>query len=289
MSEILNNKWVKWCMSIFCTAYFALIIMLTYATFIYKLEFVDGMKAPFLFLYGIASMVFLVLAIMTRDIILTRLMSVLFMPVVFMLILLNMYNWVLIVPPFAVALILFFVAGTSEHVKVILGTVYLLMYVLGIVAYFVLNMLLSGTAVETELNLNLDPEGDVFPIYATQLRKINEVTDEANCISPDGKYMFYICDVSDSDKGAVKIYVVPANQDIKLKFFTLRQQGIRKTITKNGTRGVVPSVGWIVEQDTPDSDPYLSVMYQLTDDDPPKIMKIRNMPAKNYWGFLGIS
>ena len=254
-----------------------------------KLEFIEGMKAPFLFLYGIASLVYLVLAILTRDLILTRIISIAFMPVVFMLILLNMFNWVLIVPPFAVAVIIFFVADTSEHIKVILGTVYLLMYVLGIVAYFVLNMLLSGSAVETELNLDLDPNGDVFPIYSTQIKKISEVTDEANCISPDGEYKFYMVDVSDSDKGAVKIYVVPANQDIKLKFFTLKQQGIKKTITKNGTRGVVPSVGWIVEQDTPDSAPYLSVMYQLTDKDEPKIMKIRNMPSKNYWGFLGIS
>lgn len=276
-------------MSIFCTAYFALIVMLTYATFLYKLEFVDGMRAPFLFLYGLASILYLVLAIMTRDIILTRIMSLLMMPVVFMLILLNMYNWVLILPPFIVAVIIFFVADTGEHMKVIIGTMYLLMYVLGIVAYFVLNMLLSGTAVETELNLDLDPEGDVFPIYSSQIRKISDVTDEANCISPDGEYKFYIVDVSDSDKGAVKIYVVPANQDIKLKFFTLKQQGIRKTITKNGTRGIVPSVGWIVEQDTPDSAPYLSVMYQLTEKDEPKIMKIRNMPEKNYWEFLGIS
>lgn len=276
-------------MAIFSLSYFALIVMLTYATFIYKLEFKDGMRAPFLFLYGIGSLVYLVLSILTRDLILTRIISIVSMPVVFMLILLNMYNWVLIVPPFIVAVILFFVADTSEHIKVILGTVYLLMYVLGIVAYFVLNMLLSGSAVETELNLDLDPNGDVFPIYSSQIKKISDVTDEANCISPDGEYKFYLVDVSDSDKGAVKIYVVPANQDIDLKFFTLKQQGIKKTITKNGTRGVVPSVGWIVEQDTPDSAPYLSVMYQLTDKDEPKIMKIRTMPEKNYWGFLGIS
>lgn len=52
-----------------------------------------------------------------------------------------MGDWILIVPPFIVAIIMFFAAGTNETVKVIMGTIYLLLYVLGIVAYFVLNIL----------------------------------------------------------------------------------------------------------------------------------------------------
>ncbi len=290
MKDILGNMWVKRCVSVFSAAYFAVIALLTYATFLYKLEFAEGMTGPFLVIYASASVFFLVLMIYTRETFLTRLLSILMMPVAFCLILLNMYNWALIVPPFVVALVMFFVAGTKENVKVILGTIFLLMYALGIVAYFVLNMLIGGSAVETTIDLSLDPAGSVYQIYSGQMKRISEVTDEANTFSPDGEYRFYITDVQDSDKGAVKIYVVPANQDIQLKYFTLKQKGIKKTITKNGTRGVVPPhVGWIVETDETTGENFLAVLYQLTDEELPKSMRIRSLPAKNYFEFLGIT
>lgn len=290
MKEFLGNIWVKRCVSVFSAIYFGIIALLTYATFLYKLEFVEGMTGPFLVIYVSASVFFLVLMIYSRDMFLTRLMSVLMMPMAFLLILLNMYNWAIIVPPFIVAIVMFFVAGTKENVKVILGTIFLLLYVLGIVAYFILNMLLGGTAVETTIDLSLDPAGSVFQIYSGQMKRISDVTDESNTYSPDGEYRFYIVDVQDSDKGAVKIYVVPANQDIHLKYFTLKQKGIKKTITKNGTRGIVPpNVGWIVETDETTGENFLAVLYQLTDEELPKSMRIRSLPDKNYFEFLGIS
>jgi len=288
LKAILDNIWVKRCVAVFGCAYFAVLCLLTVATFLYKLEFVEGMQAPFFLLFGIASVFFLVLMLYTRELLITKIVSILMMLVTFCLIILNMFQWVLIIPPFIVSLVIFFAAGTRANVKVIMGTIYLLVYVLGIVAYFVLNMLLGGSAVETRLNIDLDQSGEVYQLYSGQMRKLSEVTDRVNTISPDGEYEFYFVDVQDSDKGCVKIYVVPANDDIELKFFTLKQQGIKKTVTKNGTRGIVPSAGWIVEQDEVTGETYLAILYQLTDEELPKTVKVRNLPKKNYFGFLGI-
>ncbi|MBR1764201.1 MAG: hypothetical protein IJ746_02295 [Ruminococcus sp.] len=290
MKSILENKWVKRCVGVVSSIYFAVITLLTYASFLYKLEFNNETKNSFITMYVIAAVVFLILMIYSRETLITRLISVLMMPVVFFMILFNMYNWLLIIPPFVVALVIFFAAGTAENVKVIMGTIYLLMYVLGIVAYFVLNALLGGSSVETTIDLELDPTGSVYPLYQSQMRSIAEVTDEANTISPDGEYKFSIVDVKDNDKGSIKIYVEPANQDIELKFFTLKQQGVRKTVTKLGTREIVPSVGWVIEEDS-NGESVLALLYQLTPDDEPKTMKITqsSMPKKNYLGFLGIS
>ena len=47
MKDVLSNIWVKRCVSIFNVAYFAVIVLLTYATFLYKLEFAEGMQASF--------------------------------------------------------------------------------------------------------------------------------------------------------------------------------------------------------------------------------------------------
>lgn len=130
----------------------------------------------------------------------------------------------MIVPPFIVAIIMFFAAGTNETVKVIMGTIYLLLYVLGIVAYFVLNILFGGTSVETVLNSDLDTSSSVYALYRDNFKKLTEVTSESNTISPDGQYQIILYDVKDSDKGAVKICVVPYNQISSLNSLLLSRK-----------------------------------------------------------------
>lgn len=289
MKDVLSNIWVKRCVSVFNVVYFAVIVLLTYATFLYKLEFAEGMEMSFLIIYALASIVFLVLMLYTRDMLLTRFISVMLLPVVFCLILFNMGLWTLIIPPFVVAVVMFFAAGTNETLKVIMGTIYLLLYVLGLVAYFVLNMLFGGTAVETKLDTNLDPDGSVYKIYSAQMGQIAALSSDENTISPDGRYQFYMVDVKDSDKGNIKIYVVPYGQDKELKFFTLKEKGIRKTVTNKGTRGTVPvSVGWIVKTDE-NGKQTLAIAYQLSEDDVMRETRVENMPSKQYLEFLGIT
>ena len=286
MKEIMNDVWVKRCISVFTAAYAAVITLLTYATFLYDLEFVSDKMAPFLVIYAGASIVFMLLMIYTREMFMTKLISVLLLPIVFFLLLFNIGNgnWVLIIPPFIVAIVMFFAAGTNESVKVIMGTIYLLLYVLGIVAYVVCNMLFGGSDVETVLTPYLDKDTSVYSYYKNEMGHLSEVVDEENPISPDGRYRFYISDVKDSDKGCVKIYVVPNGQDINLKFFSLNQKGIRKTITRNGTRGIVPDVGWVVTEND-----VLAIQFRLTPESSLKQSKITTMPKKNYFEFLGIS
>ncbi|WP_124099076.1 hypothetical protein [Ruminococcus sp. Marseille-P6503] len=288
MRDVLSNVWVKRCVSIFNVAYFAVIVLLTYATFLYKLEFAEGMQASFFAIYAFASLVFLVLMLYTRKQPITKLLSIVMLPVVFFMILFNMGLWVLIIPPFIVAVVMFFASGNNETVKVIMGTIYLLLYVLGLVAYFVLNMLFGGSSVETVLDMDIDTTGSVYSRYSDQVEKLVAVTDENNTISPDGKYKFYLVDVQDSDKGAVKIYVEPYGEDIKLKFFTLKQKGIRKTITNKGTRGVIPDVGWSVKT-TDSGKKELVVQYRLSEGSELKETSVSNMPKKQYLEFLGIS
>jgi hypothetical protein len=250
---------------------------------------VSGKEAPFLVIYAIASIVFLLLMIYTREMFMTKLISVLLLPIVFFLLLFNIGNgnWILIIPPFIVAIAMFFAAGTHETVKVIMGTIYLLLYVLGIVAYVVCNMLFGGSSVETVLNMDMDTDSSVYSIYKSDLQHLSEVVSDDNAISPDGRYRFYITDVKDSSNGCVKIYVVPNGQDINLKFFSLNQKGICKTITNQGTRGVVPDVGWTIAEDN--GKDVLAVQYRLTPESAPAITKIKTMPSKNYFEFLGIS
>ncbi len=292
MKEIFGNIWVKRCVSIFCAAYAAVIGMFTYATFLYDLEFVGRNMGSFLIVYSVASIVFLLLMIYSREMFVTRLISLLLLPVVFFLLLFNIANanWILIIPPFIVALVMFFAAGTAETMKVVMGTIYLLLYVLGIVAYVVCNMLFGGSTVETPLDMNMDPQSTVYSYYKNDLVHLSEVVDEENTISPDGRYRFYLTDVRDSNTGSVNIYVVPHGQDIDLKFFSLKQKGIRMKVTSKGTRGVVPDVGWTVKKDEKTGKNVLYVAYRLTPlDDGWREKSVTKMPEKNYFEFLGLS
>lgn len=285
MKDFLSNVWVKRAVSVFNIAYFAVIMLITWATFLYDLEFAAGKEKSFLTVYVVASVVFLGLMIFTREEFVTRLLSVLMLPVVFFMILFNMYDWILIIPPFVVAAVMFFAADTHETVKVIMGTIYLLMYVLGIVAYFVLNLLFGGTSVKTQLNADMDRGTDVFSLYKSQYTKICEETTDENTISPDGEYQIVLYDVQDSDKGGVNICVIPYGQDIKLKFFTLKQKGIEKTISNKGIRGTVPDVGWVVDEENGK----LKVQYRLSAEDDLKETSVIVMPKKQYLDFIGIS
>ncbi len=288
MKEFFSNIWVKRSVSVFCIVYAAVIALLAYATFLYNLEFAEGMETPFFIIYTLASAIFLALMLITRKQRVTCIIGMIFPFIVFLLILFNIGSWVLIIPPFIVAVVMFFAADNHETTKVVAGTIYLLVYVLGIVLYIVLNMLFGGSSVETVLNEDLDPSTSVYRIYQGSFDKLKNVTSDENTISPDGKYQFYLVDVRDSDRGAVKIYVVPYGEDIELKFFTLKQKGIRKTISNKGTRGVIPDVGWTVK--TNDSgEQILYVQYRLTDQDKLRETSVTRMPGKQYLEFLGIS
>lgn len=284
MKEFLSNLWVKRAVGVFNLIYFAVITLLTVATFLYDLEFTEGQEQSFFTVYVAASVIFLLLMIYSRDVFITKMISILLVFVVFFMLVFNMYDWILVVPPLVVAVVMFFVAGTHETLKVVMGTIYLLMYVLGLVAYFVFNMLFGGTSTLTELNADLDRNSEVYSLYKDQYTKICDVTRDQNVLSPDGEYKIVLYDVQNSDKGGVNICVVPYGNDIKLRFFTLKEKGIKKTISNKGIRGTVPDVGW-----TQDDDGTLVVLYKLSATSELKKTSVTVMPDKQYLEFLGIS
>lgn len=288
MPEFLKNPWVKRTVSIFNLAYFAVIAMLTFATFLYTIEFTQGKEVTFFVIYFLASILFMGLMIYSRREICTKIVSVLLLPVTFALILFNWGNWILILPPFVVALVIFFASGVHETTKVVLGTIYLLLYVLGLVGFLVLRMLFGGSSVTTQLDQNLPDNEEVFKLYndETQWNRLVTMTKDENTISPDGKYKIVLYDIQDNDKGRIKICVVPYGEDVELKFFTLKQKGIEKTISNKGTRGTIPEFGWEVD---PKTGAY-RVYYVLSQGAQRKYSSVNenNMPKKQYFEFLGI-
>ena len=287
MIGTLDNVWLKRILSLINLIYVFVIGIFAYASFLYELEIKSEAVVGFSIVFTPASAVFLVLMILTRDNIVTRVIGIVLPPLVFLLIIFNLGNWILIIPSFIVAIVVFFVSYNNVTLKVILGTIYLLIYVLGLILVFVLNFLFGGSnTVETPLNAETlsDPENAaVYEIYKDVIDDINSVNFTAEGvdkrISPDGTKMYYLADIQDNSMGNLALYVIPYGTDKDFKFFTLKEKGIRKTVYRFGSRGAVPlEIAW-ENNDT--------IKFQRRDGKVEESTVI--MPEKNYFEFLGIS
>lgn len=275
MEGILSNVWVKRLLSVFNLLYVAVLILLSYSTFLYDLVIHDKSKGLFFTVYVLASLIFLALMFFTRKQVATRIIAFLLLPIVLALVLFNMGNWILIIPPFVVAIVIFFVADNNETAKVIMGTIYLLMYVVGIVMIYVLSMF--NTAIETRLDENLSKDSNVYKVY--DMEAVLEQVDEENAVSPDGTLRFYLYDVQDNNKGELKLIVEPYGQDKVMKFFTLKQKGIRRVVYRFEGRGEIPEISWKDNS---------NLQYKLSGDEEFKTSYV-SLPEKNYFEFLGLS
>lgn len=275
LDSIFSNVWVKRLLSAFNVLYVAVLLLLAYSTFLYDLKIHDNSKGLFVVVYILASVIFLSFMIFTRKQIATKIISFLLLPIVLALVMFNMGDWILIIPPFVVALAMFFIADNNETAKVILGTFYLIMYVLAIVMLYVFSIF--NTSVETRLDENLSKNSNVYKVY--DMDSVLEQVDESNAISPDGTLRFYLYDVQDNNKGELKLIVEPYGQDKVMKFFTLKQKGIRRVVYRFEGRGEIPEIMWV------DS---ATLKYKLSDDEDYKTSQV-TLPEKNYFEFLGIS
>lgn len=287
MQDTIDNIWLKRIISLINLIYVFVIGIFTYASFLYTLEFKSDSYLGFGIAYIIASAVFMVLMILTRSNMVTRIIGIILPPLVFLLIIFNLGNWMLIIPTFIVAVVIFFVSYNNATLKVILGTIYLLLYVLGLILVFVLNFLFGGSnTVETRLDAETlsDPaNAAVYEIYKDVIDDINSVNftedGQDKRISPDGSKEYYLADVQDNSTGNLVLYVVPHGNDKDFKFFTLKEKGVRYTVYRFDSRGAVPlEIAWKDNE---------TLQYQRRDGKVEESTII--MPEKNYWEFLGIN
>ncbi|NLZ45448.1 MAG: hypothetical protein GX896_02025 [Clostridiales bacterium] len=274
MNGILENPMVKKLISFFNLIYLMVLFLLAYSTFLYDLQINKGAEIMFFTVYVIANFIFLGFLFFTRKEIVSKVISFLLLPIVLFILVFNMGNWILIIPPFVVAVVSFFITDINETVKVIFGTINLLVYVLAIVVLFIFSNI--NTSVETRLDESLDTSSDVYRLY--DMNTILEQVDKSNSVSPNGELRFYLYDVQDNNKGELKLIVEPYGQDKVMKFFTLRQKGIRRVVYRFEGRGEIPEIVWKDNQ---------TVQYKLSGDEEYSESYV-TLPDKDYFVFLGL-
>jgi hypothetical protein len=198
--DIFRNRWVKLGVSLLSLGYPAFLLYIDWLSFAYYLQPVNNV--PLFLLYVLVNFVFAGVMFYTRKQIFTRIAACLSPLIAFVLLIISFGQWYLIIPPVVTCLFVFLAAGSNETFKTILGTIYLLMFVVGTLVY--LTMLHFNLTIQTLANLT---ECDIS-------KRSEEYT-----FSPDNSYriVMYI-DGAGAERSLTSYYVEKTEDDISLPY-----------------------------------------------------------------------
>lgn len=200
VKKIVTNKWFKLGVSLLTVSYTALLVFFVYAVTFFDIKYTN--KVEFAVIYSVYSFLICGLMLYTRESpfcsIFAMANMVLFLPVV----LIDFGNWPLLVPGVIVTLFSFFSCKMNVTLKTVLGTVFLLMYIIGGVGYYIVMNVFRATTVDT--------------LTAAE-------------VSPSGSFRYYTLDVQNNATGKTVVYIEPNNLDKDLNFIEL-DNTIRKMI-----------------------------------------------------------
>ncbi len=223
-----KNVWFKRGIALLCWAYTGLMTWVAWLNFAFCFEY-ENPTALFV-LYLFASVAALGLMIYTRRQVITMINCMVLPIVVFIIVLFGLGNWYLILPPLCVVVAMFFINAANETLKTVLGTMYLLMYVIGIAAFVAIEMMMgeiSFTGVELDKR---DTEYEV--------------------LSPSGEYRIvrYIGDPSEERQIAM-YYVEYTGDDTEIPFGLCKKVfGCQHVLSSKYTGKSDDPVEWVTEK-----------------------------------------
>lgn len=200
--SFFKNKYTRLGFSILAPLYPIFLIYVGWLSFGYSLE--PTAPIPLFLLYVLVNFIFGGLFFYTRKQILTR-FSVCISPLIlFLILMLSFGEWYLIIPPVAVCFVVFLASGAGETLKTVLGTLYLMMFVVGAFVYL------------TMLSFNLTPRLLLQDLIFGNYCDISDRSSEY-LYSTDGTYRLvqYVDDAGDERK-ATSFYVEETAEDIHL-------------------------------------------------------------------------
>lgn len=194
--KFFKNVWFRRAVAVICWIYTGIIIWVAYLSFGYYIEF-DNPK-PLFVLYLFVNVAAMGLMILSRKQVITQLNAYVLPLAVFVLVILGYGNWYMVIPPMAVMVVLFFANGSNETLKTVIGTMYLLMFVIGIAGYTAAQMFM-GTITFNGLDFNMN----------TRDRSYEK-------ISPSGEYRIVRYLETFGDHKLQHYYIEKTEDDIKI-------------------------------------------------------------------------
>lgn len=152
LTSFFKNVWVKRGVAVLCWGYTGLLAWLAWLNFAFFLEYEN--PTSLFVLYVFINVAALGLMIYTRHQVITQVNVMIIPPILFISFFLAFGSWYMLLPPICVIVAMFFISRANETLKTVLGTMYLLMYVVGAAAYITMTLLmgrLSLTGVDLQL------------------------------------------------------------------------------------------------------------------------------------------
>lgn len=190
--KVVTNKWFRMVVSLLGVAYSVVLAYFDYIVFFYDIEYSN--RQDFAKYGTIFSLIICLLFFYTRRSPFTCLFGMVNMVLFFPLLLLDWGNWPLLLPGIVVTLFGFFCCHMNETAKTILGTIFLLMYILGGIVFFMVMNVLRPTTTDTLIEKG---------------------------VSPSGAFRYYVLDVQNKSDGKMQVYVQPNTLDVDAKFLKL--------------------------------------------------------------------
>lgn len=203
MDKVINffkNKWCKRFFALFSPLFPLFIGYVDWLAFAYSMEPLNPI-ALFL-LYVLVNFVLGGLMFYTRNQILTRFCLCISPLLIFLMMIIDFGNWYMLIPPLVICAFVFLASGAGETLKTVLGTIYLLMFVVGALVYLTL------------LHFNLTPQSLLLKDYCDLDNRTYSYA-----YSPDSTYRLvtYIDD-DNPERVSASFYVEECENDVQLPF-----------------------------------------------------------------------
>lgn len=207
MVNFFEKTWVKRTLSGIIYLYGALLIWLLWASFAYVAEY--NSQKMVLLIFFLVNVLFGIIMFHCRKQIFTAILVMLLVPINLGILILNFGNWLYVLPPVILSISMFFIVKANPTLKTILGTIYLLMYVLGILAYIAFVTLFGQISLHG---------------FDLENRKFEN-------ISPSGEYRYVWYEQDENSRNRrIEIYVESNTDDIDLGFVNFKNVFISKRV-----------------------------------------------------------
>ena len=155
---VVTNKWFRMAVSLLGIAYSIVLACFDYNVFFYDIEYVS--RKEFAIIGSVFSLVICLLFMYTRKSVFTCIFGMVNMLLFFPLLLLDCGNLPLLLPAAVVTLFGFFCCHMNETAKTIFGTIFLLMYILGGIAFFLMFLFAALTSAISLLETSVSTLND---------------------------------------------------------------------------------------------------------------------------------
>ncbi|MCQ2458918.1 MAG: hypothetical protein MJ081_00955 [Ruminococcus sp.] len=201
MKNIMSNIWTKRAFALISLLYALGVCRLAYLAIFYDIHIKSA--SLLCVVLSAVSVIALIAMFYSRKQIITRISSVVILFAMLPVALLYFGQWCIIIPIVLTGIIIFLGSGAGEGAKTVWGTIILLTYVFGSIAFFMFKAFFVSDAQEFLIDSGT---------------------------SPSGQYRYEVVNVDDSSNGSTTVYVEPNYADVKYPFTRFSLKNIRRAV-----------------------------------------------------------